>query len=250
MASYKGVTSVLREYHKWHSDNLNRDMEILIFGHGGARAIVIPTQSGRFFDWEDRGMINALSRHLENGWLQLFCVDSVDPESWDNAQAHPRNKAARHLQYQDYLIKEVIPFSEKKNDNYFLMCVGASFGAYHSISLAMRFPEPFKRVVAMSGIYDIRPWTAGYDDDLVYQGNPYEYVNGLNGSKLEDLRKIDLIITIGKDDPAFQENEELSRRLWDKGVWHAFRVWNGYAHDWPVWHDMILHYIGGPETKD
>ncbi len=241
---------MLREYHKWQSDNLGREMELLVFGHGGARAIVFPTQSGRFYDWEDRGMIDSLSTHLENGWLQLFCVDSVDPESWDNGGVQPRQRASRHLQYQDFIMKEVLPFSHSKNDNPFVIAAGASFGAYHSANIALRYPESFNRVVAMSGIYDIRPWTGGYDDDLVYQGNPIEYIRWMDSNdQLERLRKLDMIITIGRDDPAFSENEEFSKSLWERGVWHAFRVWDGYAHDWPYWHEMVLHYIGGPETK-
>jgi esterase/lipase superfamily enzyme len=239
-----------REYHKWHSKSLNREMEMLVFGHGGARAVVIPTQSGRFYDWEDRGMIQALQKHIDNGWIQLFCVDSVDPESWDNGNVAPRDRAARHLQYQDYMINEVLPFTEQKNDNPFVMAVGASFGAYHSVSLALRYPTAFDRVVAMSGIYDIHPWTDGYDDELVHQGNPSKYIKMLDDPKqLEALRNIDLIVTIGNEDPAFQENTEFSNSLWEKGVWHAFRVWDGYAHDWPVWHEMVLHYIGGPDSK-
>lgn len=71
-----------REYHRWYSPALNRDMELLIFGHAGARVLVFPTSMGRFFEWEDRHMISALREHINNGWLQLFCVDSVDSESW------------------------------------------------------------------------------------------------------------------------------------------------------------------------
>ncbi len=239
-----------REYQKWHSDNLGKEMELLIFGHGGARAVVIPTQSGRFFDWENRGMMDALKTHIDNGWIQLFCIDSVDPESWDNGSVEPHQRAARHLQYQDYVIKEVLPFTQSHNSDPYVMAVGASFGAYHSVNLALKHPEAFNRVVAMSGIYDIRPWTDGYEDDLVLQGNPIHYIHAIDdNAQIDALRKVDLIVTIGNEDPAFAENQEFSASLWHRGIWHAFRVWDGYAHDWPVWHEMILHYIGGADTK-
>ncbi|MGH2522425.1 MAG: esterase, partial [Anaerolineales bacterium] len=70
-----------REYQRWYSPSLNRDMELLILGHAGARVLVFPTSLGRFFEWEDRGMMQALGEHLERGWIQMFCVDSVDEES-------------------------------------------------------------------------------------------------------------------------------------------------------------------------
>ena len=58
-------------------------MELLVFGHGGAPVIVFPTSMGRFFDFEDRGMVGALAQHLEEGWVQLVCVDHVVTETLD-----------------------------------------------------------------------------------------------------------------------------------------------------------------------
>jgi len=73
---------MLREYHKWFSPRLQRDMELLIFGHSGTPVLVFPTSMGRFFDYENRHMIDAVHGKYENGQLQGFCVDSVDSESW------------------------------------------------------------------------------------------------------------------------------------------------------------------------
>jgi esterase/lipase superfamily enzyme len=56
-------------------------MELLVFGHGGARVIVFPTREGRFFDYENFGLVASLSHRIEAGRIQLFCVDSVDSES-------------------------------------------------------------------------------------------------------------------------------------------------------------------------
>lgn len=238
-----------REYHKWQSNSLNREMELLIFGHAGARLLVFPTQSGRFFDWENRGMFDTLSTHLNNGWIQVFCLDSIDPESWDNPHASPGDKALRHMQYHDYVINEVLPFSRNKNSNSFTMAVGASMGAYHAASIGLRFPDHFNRIIAMSGIYDIRPWTGGYDDELIYQCNPLEFIRGQNNGKLDQIRALDIIVAIGKEDPAYWENRQFSQSLWDKNVWHAYREWDGFAHDWPYWHEMILDYIGGPDSR-
>ena len=44
-------------------------------------------------------MIDALAPKLEHGGLQLFCVSSIDSESWYNRSTHPRNRVRRHLQY-------------------------------------------------------------------------------------------------------------------------------------------------------
>src|SRR5262245_30637427 len=115
-----------REYQSWHSPSLQRDMELLIFGQAGARVVVFPTSKGRFFDWEDRGLVAVLHEHVENGWLQLYCVDSVDAESWYAYDRPPAERVRRHEQYDHYLLTEVLPLSEGRNPNPFVITTGAS----------------------------------------------------------------------------------------------------------------------------
>lgn len=247
-----------REYHKWHSSNLNREMELLIFGHAGARVIVFPTSNGRFFDWENRNMVQALSHHIDQGWIQLFCVDSVDPESWWNNEIHPKDKANRHLQYHKYIIEEVLPFTLEKNDNPYVIALGASMGGFHAINIAFRFPDKFNRCVGMSGPYDLKQmsgpyptfsWAYDYYDDNVLECDPVPYIGSRSNGQIDKIKKLDIIFPIGETDPLFGSNAQLSEILSAKGVPHAFRPWNGFAHDWPEWQEMVLHYIGGADTK-
>ncbi len=46
-----------RDYHRWYSRSLDRDMELLVFGHGGPPVMVFPSSMGAFFEYEDRGMV-------------------------------------------------------------------------------------------------------------------------------------------------------------------------------------------------
>src|SRR5579859_970615 len=235
-----------REYHRWHSPSLNRDMELLVFGHYGARVLVFPTSKGKFFEWEDRGMMLALGEQLERGWLQLFCVDSIDEESWYCGWAHPGGRAYRHVQYDAYLYNEVLPFSQSKNGNAFLITTGASFGGYHAMNFGLRHPDKVSRILAMSGLYDIRQFTGGYSDDNVYFNNPIAYVpNEFEPYRLEHLRRQDIIMATGREDRLMQSARDLSGELWAKGIGNALREWDGWAHDWPYWQKMAQLYIGG-----
>jgi esterase/lipase superfamily enzyme len=63
------------------------------------------------------------------------------------------------------------------------------------------------------------------------------------------LRRLDIILAIGREDSSFANNLLLSNILWSSHIWHAFRVWDGWSHDWPYWQEMILHYIGGPDSR-
>ncbi len=235
-----------REFHRWYSHLLGREMELLIFGHSGARLLVFPTSLGRFFEWEDRGMIAALGDQLENGWLQIICVDSIDADSWYARWKHPADRAARHIQYENYLLDEVLPLSRQVNANPFLMTTGASFGAYHAVNFALRHPELVGRTIGLSGVYDISQWTDGYHDDNIYFNNPLAYMSNENDcGRLESLRHMDIIIVSGADDPLRNSSEDLSTILWDKEIGNALRIWDGWAHDWPWWRQMIVQYIGG-----
>lgn len=235
-----------REYHRWFSPSLERDMELLVFGHAGARVLVFPTSMGRFYEWEDRGMMGALQTQLDNGWLQIFCVDSVDEESWYARWKHPGARVWRHMQYEQYLLREVLPLSQQVNGNPFLITVGASFGAYHAVNFALRYPHLVGRTLGLSGIYDISRWLDGYHDENAYFQNPVEYIpNEHDGRRLDALRRLDIILAVGNGDSLYGNNEYFSSLLWGKGIGNALRVWDGWSHDWPYWTRMLQMYIGG-----
>jgi esterase/lipase superfamily enzyme len=235
-----------REYHRWFSPSLQRDMEMLVFGHAGARVLVFPTSMGRFFQWEDSGMINTLSDQLEQGNVQLFCVDSVDEESWYARWKPPADRAWRQTQYDNYLINEVMPLSVQHNSNPYLIAVGTSFGGYHAVNFAFRHPHLVNRVLGLSGFYNIKRFTGDYSDDNVYFNNPCDFIqNEHDPARLEALRRQDIILAIGSDDPSCPNNEYFSGILWGKGIWHALRIWNGWNHDWPYWQQMVRMYLSG-----
>ncbi len=125
-----------REYHKGYSSELHRDMELLVFGHAGTPLLVFPTSQGRFFEYEDRGMIGVLAPKIDAGEVQVFCPDAVDSESWYNKSVHPRVRVLRHLQYERYILHEMLPFLRWKNNAYRLAVTGCSFGGYHAVNFS------------------------------------------------------------------------------------------------------------------
>jgi esterase/lipase superfamily enzyme len=235
-----------RSYHRWFSPALGRDMEVLVLGEAGARVLAFPPSKHPFSDWEDRGLVGALAPQINNQQIQLFCVDQVDAESWYGDNLPPAQRARRYSQYQKYLVEEAEPFTRRQNGNPFLIAAGPSFGAYHAATFALRNPALVGRVLGMSGNYDIKRFAGGYYDDNVYFHNPADFVaNEHESGRLAALRRLEIILAIGRDDPLLAGNQELSRLLWSKNVWHALRIWDGFAHDWPIWARMLPLYIGG-----
>jgi|LakMenEpi03Aug12_release.lakeMendotaPanAssembly.Ray.scaffolds.fasta_scaffold236943_2 esterase/lipase superfamily enzyme len=246
-----------RGYHKWHSASLDRDMELLIFGDSGARVIVFPTSCGRFYDWENREMIKCLEQPIEEGRIQLICVDSVDIESWWNTTAHPSERAKRHLQYHTYIIDEVLPFTKKQNNSDTVIALGASMGAYHAMNLVLRFSDSFDKCLAFSGPYDFNQmsapynvfsWIHEYTDENIQQCNPTPLVKSLSKAHVDKLKKVEITFPIGQTDPLYHGSQLLSAAMNEKGIPHQFITWDGFAHDWPYWQHMLHVYLVADES--
>jgi esterase/lipase superfamily enzyme len=233
-----------REYHKWHSSALRRDMELLVFGTSGTPVLVFPTSMGRFFDYENRRMIDAVGHKYESGQLQAFCVDSVDSESWYNKKIHPRDRAIRHNEYDRYLTEEVVPFIRARNHSPGLTATGCSFGGYHAINFALRHPDIVTDAISMGGAFDIHDFLNGYYDDNCYYNCPPDFVPGLDGWYLDQIRRQRLVLATGETDICRDDNIRLSKIMESKQIPHYLDVWlNGTGHDWPWWEQMAQKFL-------
>ncbi len=220
-------------------------MELLVFGHGGTPVLVFPSSMGRFHEWEDFGMMDAVADKIGAGYNQFFCVDSVDKESLYNKGADPYVRIVRHRQYMAYIHEEVVPYIHMHNPNRYLITTGASFGAYHAFNAAFQQPHKFGKLIAMAGKYDIRGFLDGFYDDNVYFNNPVDYVPGLRDHfHLEALRRLDIRLVTGENDICRDAAWDMSAKLGAKGILHQLDEWkDGTAHDWPWWRAMIRKHL-------
>ncbi len=234
-----------REYHKWRSSRLGREMELLIFGHAGLPVLVFPTSGGRFYEFEDRGMIGSVAGKIDAGLLQFFCVDSVNDESWYRRQAVPRQRIARHMQYEEYLLNEVAPLIRQMNPEPQLMALGLSFGGYHAVNLALRHPEIVSGFISLSGTFDLTGFLDGYYDQNCYYNLPTHYLPRLTDlGYLDRFRRNRFVLATGWDDHCLGQNQDLDRILNEKGIAHEFHVWDlPNSHDWPAWQRMMRQYL-------
>ena len=230
-----------REYHEWHSSRLGRAMELLVFGHAGLPVLAFPTSAGRFYDFEDRGMVAAVSDRIEAGRWQLFCVDSVDRESWYNRQIPPQQRVARHMAYEDYLLHEVVPLIRQKNHDSGLLALGCSFGGYHAVNISLRHPGIFSGFFSLSGAFDLTGFLDGYSAQDSYFHLPTHYLPNLSDPwYLDRMRASTYILSTGWDDQCLFQNQNLDRILNEKGIPHKFHVWDmPNSHDWPAWQRMV-----------
>lgn len=229
-----------REYQKWWSTALDREMELLVFGDRGTPVLVFPTSMGRFYQWEDFGMIEHLAGRIGEGWLQLWCVDSVDAESFYDRTRPAQQRAARHLEYERYVVDEVMPAIRAANPAGSVVATGASFGAFHAVALATRRPGTVGKVIALSGAYDSARWLDQRRDGDAYFVNPLAFLPELKDERyLGPLRDIEFVIATGRDDPNVEDSRRVAATLQGKGVPASLHLWDGWAHDWPFWKEMV-----------
>lgn len=238
-----------REITQWYSHRLNKEMPIVSYGHYGFALLLVPTAAADFLEYERFQLINELAPFINSGVLKVYSIDSINNESWLNNQMDPWQKSIRHVQWNDYVCNEVIPFIKNTTSwDTPVYVSGASFGALHSMNLFLKRPDLMNGVIAMSGVYDLTEYTKGHYDDNVYFNSPIHYVPNLTDHNLlEMIRKsphIHLVTGSGAyEDPG--ANGRFAKVLYDKGINYELDIWGTeWKHDWPTWRAMYPHYIG------
>ena len=222
-----------REYHKWWSDRLQRDMELLVFGHAGAKVLIFPSRDGRFYEYENLGIVKSLEHKIEQGYLQLYCIDSIYNESFYCGWAHPSGRIQRHIAFEEYILNEVLPFMQSRNPHECVISHGLSLGAFHAANIVLRHPHLFKKLVAFSGRYDLTLKVEGFNDlfdgfynEDIYFHTPSHFLPNLDCPwRLGNLREMDITLVIGNEDPFLQNNEQLSSILRQKDISHQLLIW-------------------------
>jgi len=238
-------SGVRRDYVKWYSPSLHRDMEVLAFGDRGFPIVVFPTSGGRFWEYEERGMVHALSPKIDRGELQVFCVDSVDQESWYNRWAAPADRLHRQNAFDAYLALEFAPFVRNRTSWPQMGATGCSFGGYHAINFALRHPDIITYSVSMSGAFDIpKRFLNGFYNQDAWFHSPLDYLAGMNDDWfLRQFRQHYFVLAVGNHDPLFDQNVKMAHEFGVKHIPHILDVWEGFGHDWPWWHDMARKFF-------
>jgi esterase/lipase superfamily enzyme len=234
-----------RDHHTWHSPHLNREMELVAAGQGGLPVLVFPTAGERFSEWENGGMINVISEKIEREELHVFCVDSVDNESWLKRDLHPYERVMRHIAYEQYILQEVLPLIRGTNPSTQLQVTGCGLGGYHAFNMAMKHPDLVTGCISMSGCFDVKPFVDGYYDNNIYFNNPLDYLpNLVDRWFLDRYAAMRIVLASGEHDQWLAQNVRMSAILNDRGIQHQFDVWSDDLDGgWPLWRRMAVKFF-------
>lgn len=237
-----------REYRKIPSKILGHPMELLVYGRSGKPVMVFPSQEGRFFDYENFGMIDTLAPFIQSGKIQVYCIDSIDHETWFSPKA-PEDRVKRANDYDWVVSNEVVQhILNDGHENAGIMVHGCSFGAYHTANFALRHPEAFDLGIALSGCYNLDFTLGGTRNRLIDAHNPIYYSAELTDQqKIRQLQENLLVVCSGQGawEEWTEEATKMCENLHEAQIPALLDLWGfDVNHDWPWWKKMVVYFLG------
>lgn len=237
------------EHHSWRSTHLDYDMEFNVYGDDGKIVIVFPTTNGKFTEYETCGMVDACQPFIENGEITLITVDSIDNQSWLNYNIHPDERAQRYVQYDHYIMEEIVPFAREHGTQFpKMMVTGCDIGATHAANFFFKHPDTFDTLVALSGMYHSHYFLGDFMDDQTYFHFPLVYLPNLTDpTYLNQYQESQIIFCVGRgpwEQDFLKETWAMKKVLHDKGIPAWVDFWGeDVSHDWGWWQKQIVYFL-------
>jgi esterase/lipase superfamily enzyme len=223
---------------------------VLAYGHWGRPLLAFPSQQGPAWQYEERGMVDALAGEIDGGRVKVYAVDSFDSGSWYREDIPLEERARQHGRYEDWILNQVVPWIQADSHTHEIAVTGVSFGAYHAANFALRHAHVFPLAICQSGVYDVSVVAGGERGDAVYFQNPMDYVGHLHGDHLDRLRsQVTLVLVAGQGQwedttGALESTRAFAGLLGEKGIRHELDLWgHDSPHDWPAWRAQIAHHL-------
>lgn len=239
-----------REFYTHYSHALEREMHILAYGHAGVPLIAFPCQDGMCDNWESFQMQDTLADFIENGDIQLFCVDTVDLESWSALGADNAWRAEMQERYYHYFVDEAYPWIREINGTGMLPFVtGFSLGATHSAIVFLRRPELFSGMLACSGIYDAKFAWGDWLNETLYNNTPCNFLAGMPNDheyiSIYNSKRIVFCIGQGAWEDEGRRTTAIMRDIFEQKGINAWVDFWGFDvnHDWPWWRKQIRYFL-------
>lgn len=226
-------------------------MQISIYGNYGKPLLVFPSSEGTHADYKNFGMIEACQAFIDDQKIKIYCVDSIDSDSWMNKESHPAERGRNHAAYDSYIVHEVVPFiyGNCNSDRIPIIASGCSLGAYHAANVFFKYPEIFDTAILLSGVYSLDFSVGDFIDENVYSNDPLKYLpNMTSADRLQKYRRNQLILCCGQgpwEDECLRDTYRLADVLEAKQIGHWLDIWgHDVAHEWIWWRKMMPYFLG------
>ena len=232
---------------------VDRALSIISYGHYGRPVLVFPSEAGRAQDFENNGMVDAVSSLLNEGRVKLYCVDALDAGTWADNSLPIEERATKHEIYMRWLLDHVVPFiHDDTTQGAELITTGCSMGAYHAVQFALQRADLAPLAFGLSGNYDVISWGSWADrGEATYFANPTDFVPTLHGEHLQWLRsRVSILLTVGQGTwethptGSLPSTVKLAQLLQEKEMRCELDLWGfDVSHDWEWWQKQFAHHL-------
>jgi esterase/lipase superfamily enzyme len=243
---------VNREVTELWSETLGAAGTVVRYGRWGRAVLVFPSEQGKAWDFENNGMIGAVSGLLEAGRVKIYCVDSYDAASWSDTTVPLEERARRHGNYESWILGNVVPWIYGDCGGALdIATLGCSLGAFHAANFALKRADVFPLALCFSGSYDPASWNGwGERGGEAYFNNPFDYVQQMHGDHLGWLRgRVSLLLVCGQGQwedttGSLESTRRFAGLLTGKGIRCELDIWgHDVPHDWPSWRAQLAHHL-------
>jgi esterase/lipase superfamily enzyme len=232
---------------KWFSSRLERDVEVVRWGHFGTPVLVFPTAGGDAEEIERFHLVDACDELLEAGRIKIFSCDSVAGRAMLTGEGSDRHREWLQRQYLEFIRHELVPAirADCQSPDAEVVVSGSSIGAYTSLACVCRYPDTFSAAICMSGTYDLRRFYDGPVGEDFLWSSPIHFVPDLEGEHLEALRKRFVVFATGQGpNEDIGESWNAANVLGRAGIPNRVDPWGTeWPHDWQTWRAMLPKYL-------
>ena len=237
----------MKDIFRWHSPNVDQEIQLVRWGHMGRPVMLFPTAGGDAEEVERFHLIGVLMPLIEAGRIKVYSTDSIAGQAWISKQHSA--EFCSHLQnmFDALIYQEIVPAIRKDCEapDIEIIAAGASIGAFNAVASICRHPDVFDMAIAMSGTYDLSKNLDGRFIQDFYFCSPLHFLPGLEGPLLDKLRERLILMPSGEGDyEDIGESWRMAKILGDKGIPNRVDSWGAeYKHDWVTWREMLPKYL-------
>jgi len=239
-----------RKSHTVYSEALGREMNLLSYGEKGLPVLAFPCQDSMCDNWENFGMPDELADFIDGGKIRLFCVDTVDKESWSDTDGDKERRANVQENYFKFVTNELAPFVMRLcGDGRLPLVTGFSLGGGHAGIVFFRRPDLFSGVLTCSACFNAEHFWGGWSNGVIYDNSPLLFLENMPENHpyiaLYNTKKIVLCAGQGFWERECQRTTRLMGELLPrKGINAWVDLWGKDSdHDWPWWKKQIRYFL-------
>ncbi len=237
-----------REYYNWHSEVLNKNVEIASYGHYGTNVLLFSANTPNHKEIEENGFLDSVTKNIRSGRYRIFSISNFMDECWYDFSKREFERSKRHFEFNQFIEEELVnKIYTECGGPVPIITAGAGYGGYMAANVFLRRPDIFIGTIALSATFNLEHYSKDYFDENCYFNSPLHYMPNLTDSywisHLMTRRHIYLASGSGENEFPYNTTQ-MCEILTNKGLRVSSEIWGPeYGHNWLSWSEMFRHFL-------